>query len=882
MDRRSSVASASAHTPLANGHPTQNKVASKGQLPTTRTRSQSTREPIDYTNLEPDELFAKYTVAEVKLVQQRLREQADAKQEELRLMVGERYRDLLQASTSIISIAQSSRRVNEAVEESKAIILSQKEPSLPTHQSSPGSQADKQLRTLQILSAHMKLLLDAPEHLWRLMEKKNYFSSTWLFLLARVVHRALARAEDQDDGGWLSQGIDVLEQFPIVQRQWEAISHFRSQIIHRASMSLRETVVTSEDACGAVLTVHLLDAKPLTETFAIFLSQRSKALHMVLSPSGRLANGNGQISDGIISRKQANAPRGLSMQDVKQKISVVLDCVSSTTKVARETFLDESDRLSLLMQILEHLQSDSLEPPSSGTLPTQLLLSTQALLGNMPSSTHLLLLPPSIRSYKPYVDLSSSATTLSQQQVTQKLKAWFMDSLSSAKTTAEQWFSGLRDVRHVWSVKMFIQKWLHSSDALQDSEATQLADLFASVCHKRVLAIWKQSLVQTQADFKRRLTEAITSIGQGVDVAHLDKQPVEFLFQAPPLPTQALSVSFKEYKANHCLRLESRTTLLNQVLTTLEDCARSLQQDLAHILNVDKVHSRASFDKLQEGYRPEAALFCSDIADTLRLAVDDDDKEFGSNPDCLGFASRVAHTLQRSSPFAADIGCGQESESDFRKQATAIHDRLLERWRAAVVARLVDEYHTQAVSRSQRTPPSPPAPSSQLLRALHALSASIRQLGFEHQGAVDDAFVMFVTDVLRKPTFLQGLETAYDLAYIRRMLKVRPQWENLCTLVDDATEKIASKLPGDQPFPDRAAMESAISESFLRTQTLTALFLHNPPSFVPYPGTEPGDKFAPLLPQGAPSMDKQFQPAFEVANPSTRFGILLVDAPSLR
>lgn len=31
----------------------------------------------------------------------------------------------------------------------------------------------------------------------------------------------------------------IQEQFPLIQRQWEAISHFRSQIIHRATLSLR-------------------------------------------------------------------------------------------------------------------------------------------------------------------------------------------------------------------------------------------------------------------------------------------------------------------------------------------------------------------------------------------------------------------------------------------------------------------------------------------------------------------------------------------------------------------------------------------------------------------------------------------------------------------
>jgi hypothetical protein len=56
----------------------------------------------------------------------------------------------------------------------------------------------------------MKLLLDAPEHLWRLIERKKYFPAAWLFLLARVVHRALVRDDEQDEGTWSSQGLDVL------------------------------------------------------------------------------------------------------------------------------------------------------------------------------------------------------------------------------------------------------------------------------------------------------------------------------------------------------------------------------------------------------------------------------------------------------------------------------------------------------------------------------------------------------------------------------------------------------------------------------------------------------------------------------------------------
>lgn len=99
---------------------------------------------------------------------------------------------------------------------------------------------DRHLHALQVLSAHMKILLDMPEHLWRLIERKEFFPAAWLFLLARVIHRALVRNEEQDDEAWKSQGIDVLADFPLIQRQWEIVSQFRSQIVHKATLWLRD------------------------------------------------------------------------------------------------------------------------------------------------------------------------------------------------------------------------------------------------------------------------------------------------------------------------------------------------------------------------------------------------------------------------------------------------------------------------------------------------------------------------------------------------------------------------------------------------------------------------------------------------------------------
>lgn len=73
--------------------------------------------------------------------------------------------------------------------------------------------------------------------------------------------------------------------------------------------------------------------------------------------------------------------------------------------------------------------------------------------------------------------------------------------------------------------------------------------------------------------------------------------------------------------------------------------------------------------------------------------------------------------------------------------------------------------------------------------------------------------------------------------------------------------------------PSEQILDEGVSSYLLRAQNLLATFLQPPLAFIPYAD---GEKFGGLLPQGVPSTDKQFQPAFTIATPSTRFGLLLV------
>jgi conserved oligomeric Golgi complex subunit 1 len=70
------------------------------------------------------------------------------------------------------------------------------------------------------------------------------------------------------------------------------------------------------------------------------------------------------------------------------------------------------------------------------------------------------------------------------------------------------------------------------------------------------------------------------------------------------------------------------------------------------------------------------------------------------------------------------------------------------------------------------------------------------------------------------------------------------------------------------------AFNSAV-EFVARTQILFAALLP-PPPIDTGPVTQAGEKLTVLLPYGIPLVDQQFQPAIQVAKPTSRFGLLLV------
>ena len=316
---------------------------------------------------------------------------------------------------------------------------------------------------------------------------------------------------------------------PLVQRQWDSITPFRSQISHRATLSLRETsnsgvsslglesyplFMIQQEVCATLLTLHLLESRPLPETVLIYLAQRMKTLsNMLTGGASTSAATNGSALDaGKFKGKGFQRPRKTVVRETKQKAQAVLDVISRTVGTARRVFASDTSTPSLMKLALQFFKMPADVPAA---FPSELQLSTQILLATLPSSSHFLLLPQSICSFTPYIDGASISADTLQPHLQDKLDSWFKKSAKDALIKLSDWFSDISTVRDVWDVRAHLLSWLDTAEGLNPLERRELRLAIDSTCAHQATTVWKRSLGQAQESFQRSLTSASTALEEG-------------------------------------------------------------------------------------------------------------------------------------------------------------------------------------------------------------------------------------------------------------------------------------------------------------------------------------------------------------------------------
>ncbi|XP_074080758.1 conserved oligomeric Golgi complex subunit 1 isoform X2 [Macrotis lagotis] len=224
-------------------------------------------------------LFEAHGAEEIRGLERQVRAEIEHKKEELRQMVGERYRDLIEAADTIGQMRRCAEGLLDAVgatDRCCARLRQQSRAPAARPARAPQPQQPSQEKFYS-MAAQIKLLLEIPEKIWSSMEASQYLHATQLYLLCCHLHGLLRL--DSASGCYSP----VLARFPILVRQVAAASHFRSTILHETKMILRCQTVSDQAVAEALSSVMLLEDSSPRQALTDFLLARKAAIQQLLN-----------------------------------------------------------------------------------------------------------------------------------------------------------------------------------------------------------------------------------------------------------------------------------------------------------------------------------------------------------------------------------------------------------------------------------------------------------------------------------------------------------------------------------------------------------------------------------------------------------------------
>ncbi|XP_036125075.1 conserved oligomeric Golgi complex subunit 1 isoform X1 [Molossus molossus] len=226
---------------------------------------------------DPAALFETHGAEEIRGLERQVRAEIEHKKEELRQMVGERYRDLIEAADTIGQMRRCAEGLVDAVKATDQYCarLRQAGSAAPRPPRDPQPQPSRE--KFYSMAAQIKLLLEIPEHIWSSMEASRYLHATQLYLLCCRLHSLL----QLDSSG--SRYSPVLSRFPILIRQVAAASHFRSTILHESKMLLKCQSVSDQAIAEALCSIMLLEESSPRQALTDFLLARKAAIQKLLN-----------------------------------------------------------------------------------------------------------------------------------------------------------------------------------------------------------------------------------------------------------------------------------------------------------------------------------------------------------------------------------------------------------------------------------------------------------------------------------------------------------------------------------------------------------------------------------------------------------------------
>merc|ERR1719239_1582701 len=371
----------------------------------------------DLLKVSPDQLLTNRSLADCVAVGEQLGREVDRKREELRVMVGERYRDLIEAADTIQNMKLTASKVIESVEGMRSSckhLQQQAAISCLTSAGEPVASKESPNQPYLAVAASTKLLMVVPERIWAAVESGRRAEAAQLFLLARYVHTGL---EGGAGGGLTPEKISAW--FPVVARQWATVRTLQASLLSRACKDLSTLNLDEKMASDSLLAILLLRGCSLRDLFQEYLSLRREAASEVLL-AGRA-------------------------QSARAALSATVRTIVDTLAIGHCLFLKDG-------------LADALKQMTEAG-PSLSLLGTSAL-GPMEAR-----LPQTARGFRPRMDAIGS---LEKDEIKNSISTWLEEIGSGAKGEAVALLQFVETVQAVSGVREELMSTLASQPGWQE------------------------------------------------------------------------------------------------------------------------------------------------------------------------------------------------------------------------------------------------------------------------------------------------------------------------------------------------------------------------------------------------------------------------------
>jgi hypothetical protein len=198
--------------------------------------------------------FTKLTAVEISGLLQQAKDDVESKRAEMKVLIGSRYQDIIEASDRCAGMHQDAKKVQQLIKDIPEQCTQLRE---ATRKSAPDAE-----NGVEVMGERVKCILDAREKIWKCLGHSDFLSAAIVYIKASEAFALLSAN-------------NALQRFPFLHQQWASLKHMSKTILQSATDLLECQDESSEESVAGALFVHVVLAdSTYAQVIDIFLASR--------------------------------------------------------------------------------------------------------------------------------------------------------------------------------------------------------------------------------------------------------------------------------------------------------------------------------------------------------------------------------------------------------------------------------------------------------------------------------------------------------------------------------------------------------------------------------------------------------------------------------